>query len=100
MFLAGYTFHVLNNAFMSHWGFAQRGSTPEWRVREIQSNQVKFKSFAKEVSARYGRNDPFGIVAKFLEPSANVSGIVMMFDGKSPQEWTVSRNLTMKKTFR
>jgi hypothetical protein len=30
MFLAGYSFHVLNNAFLSHWGFSKKNSTPTW----------------------------------------------------------------------
>jgi hypothetical protein len=35
MFVAGYSFHVLNNAFVSHWGFQEPHGTPQWRVDQV-----------------------------------------------------------------
>jgi hypothetical protein len=52
MYLAGYKFHLLNNAFLSHWGYAAKNSTPDWRVGQRRDNELLFESFIKEVSAR------------------------------------------------
>jgi hypothetical protein len=35
MFVAGYTFYVLNNAFISHLGFQAPDSTPDWRADQV-----------------------------------------------------------------
>ena len=50
MYVAGYTFHVLNNAFTNHWGFQSISTRPAWRVRQQEANEAKFDEFAKEVS--------------------------------------------------
>ena len=49
MYVAGYTFLVLNNAFTSHRGFQSVKSRPEWRARQQEDNNKKFDEFAKEV---------------------------------------------------
>ena len=63
MFMAGFNFFVLNNAFVSHWGFQVGGSPPDWRVEQRTTNEIKFVNFAKEVVARYDR-DPMRMLAK------------------------------------
>jgi len=58
MYVAGYEFHVLNNAFSNHWGFQTFKSRPPWRAVQRVVNEQRFSNFAKEVSAHYGR-DPY-----------------------------------------
>ena len=50
MFVAGYTFHLLDNVFTSHWGFQTYATRPAWRARQMEENNAKFDEFAKEVS--------------------------------------------------
>ena len=66
MFVAGYSFYVLNNAFVNHWGFQYPHGIPEWRVEQRTENEIKFENFAREISARYGR-DPLKMVDKLSE---------------------------------
>jgi len=58
MYVAGYTFYLLNNAFTNHWGFQSIKTRPEWRARQQERNNAKFDEFAKEVSAHYNA-DPY-----------------------------------------
>ena len=50
MFLAGYNFHVLDNAFVSHYGFATLKNRQKWRAQQIARNNERFVGFAQEVS--------------------------------------------------
>ena len=50
MYVAGYSFYLLNNIFTSHWGFQNFSSRPPWRARQMEVNNGKFDEFAKEVS--------------------------------------------------
>ena len=63
MYVAGYTFQVLNNAFASHWGFQTLKNRPEWRAKQQEANNAKFDDYAREISARYGR-DPYQMLSK------------------------------------
>ena len=63
MYVAGYTFQVLNNAFTSHWGFQYLKNRPMWRAKQQEQNNAKFDDFAREISARYGR-DPYQMLSK------------------------------------
>jgi hypothetical protein len=94
MFVAGYTFHVLNNAFISHWGFQEPNTTPAWRVAQRKDNEKKFKSFAKEVSARYGR-DPMGIVPKLAK--MNTTQVIYYFARK--KVFNTFKEVVSKETF-
>ena len=49
MYVAGYSFHLLNNAFTSHWGFQSYSTRPVWRAKQMEANNAKFDEFAKEV---------------------------------------------------
>ena len=49
MYVAGYSFYLLNNIFTSHWGFQNFSSRPPWRARQMEANNAKFDEFAKEV---------------------------------------------------
>lgn len=49
MYVAGYSFHLLNNAFTSHWGFQSYSTRPVWRAKQMEENNAKFDEFAKEV---------------------------------------------------
>ena len=53
MFMAGFTFHLLDNVFTSHWGFQTSATRPSWRAKQIKKNDAKFDKFAKEVHSRY-----------------------------------------------
>ena len=50
MYVAGYSFYLLNNAFATHWGFQSLKTRPVWRDRQQEINNAKFDEFAKEVS--------------------------------------------------
>jgi len=58
MYVAGFKFHLLNNAFTSHWGFQSLKSRPSWRAKQQEENNARFDEFAREVTARYSR-DPY-----------------------------------------
>jgi len=53
MYVAGWTFHVLDNAFFSHWGFQWLAQRPQWRAQQQTKNNARFDEFAKEVTARF-----------------------------------------------
>jgi hypothetical protein len=50
MYVAGYSFYLLNNAFTNHWGFQSLKTRPQWRARQQEQNNARFDEFAKEVS--------------------------------------------------
>ncbi len=52
MSVAGYSFHVLSDAFASHWGFQTLAQRPDWRARQQTDNNARFDEFAREVTAR------------------------------------------------
>ena len=49
MYVAGYTFYVLNNVFANHWEFQYKTARPEWRAKQVETNHGKFVEFAHEV---------------------------------------------------
>jgi len=63
MYVAGYSFHLLNNAFTSHWGFQSYSTRPVWRAKQMEENNGKFDEFAKELSAHYNA-DPYDMLSK------------------------------------
>lgn len=63
MYVAGYQFVVLNNAFTNHWGLQTIKSRPKWRAKQQENNNKKFDEFALELIAKYGR-DPYGMASK------------------------------------
>ena len=64
MFVAGYQFYVLDNAFASHWGFQSIKTRPKWRAKQQEDNNKKFDDFAREITARYGGKDPYNMIGK------------------------------------
>ena len=82
MYVANYSFYVLDNAFASHWGFQTLKDRPEWRARQQTLNNHKFDDFAKEISARYGR-DPYDMLTKLK--TLNYKNIKVAY-GKSNTE--------------
>eukprot|EP00096_Caligus_rogercresseyi_P012496 TRINITY_DN524_c0_g1_i1.p1 TRINITY_DN524_c0_g1~~TRINITY_DN524_c0_g1_i1.p1 ORF type:complete len:453 (+),score=78.30 TRINITY_DN524_c0_g1_i1:95-1453(+) len=56
MFAKGYKFYILENAFLSHWGFTQVKDRPSWRYYQQYKNRKMFSDFTKEIFARYGRD--------------------------------------------
>jgi len=63
MYVAGYSFYLLNNIFTSHWGFQNFSSRPPWRAKQMEVNNGKFDEFAKEVSAHYNA-DPYNMLSQ------------------------------------
>ena len=51
MWVAGYSFLLLNNLFTSHWGFQKSSSRPSWRLTQTGFNSLKFVKFRQEVKA-------------------------------------------------
>ena len=49
MYVAGYSFYLLNNAFTNHWGFQSLKTRPQWRARQQEQNNARFDEFDKEV---------------------------------------------------
>ena len=49
MWVAGYSFFLLNNLFSSHWGFQKSSSRPSWRWKQSAKNSRRFDMFRKEV---------------------------------------------------
>jgi hypothetical protein len=63
MYVAGYSFYLLNNPLTTHWGLQSISSRPRWRARQQEQNNKRFDEFAREVTARYGA-DPYGMIKK------------------------------------
>ncbi len=63
MFVAGYRFKVLSNAFLKHWGFQHKKSRPKWRTRQELRNQRLLPSFYRDMLEKYGK-DPFNKTVK------------------------------------
>jgi len=76
MYVAGYEFYVLNNVFTNHWGLQNLKSRPSWRAKQQELNNAKFDEFAKELTARYGR-DPYDMLAKL--PKMNLKHLKVFF---------------------
>ena len=49
MWVAGYSFFLLNNLFTSHWGFQKSSSRPSYRRTQTEFNKGNFAKFRKEV---------------------------------------------------
>ena len=79
MYVAGYEFFVLNNAFTSHWGFQSIRTRPKWRAKQQEENNAKFDEFAREVTARYGR-DPCKMLKKLKK--MNMKNMRINYGGK------------------
>ena len=86
MYVCGYEFHVLDNAFASHWGFQTIKTRPKWRAHQQEVNNRRFDDFAKEIAARYGR-DPYNMLEKIELPGfwgvKNVSDINLGVPGQA-----------------
>ena len=82
MFVAGYQFHVLDNAFASHWGFQTIKTRPKWRAKQQEENNKRFDDFAREVTARYGR-DPYNMLKKLKK--LNYQNIKVAYGNK--KQW-------------
>ena len=63
MYVSGYQFYVLNNAFTNHLGFQTLKTRPVWRAQQSSVNSRKFHNFALELIAKYGR-DPYGMAER------------------------------------
>ena len=83
MFVAGYQFHVLDNAFASHWGFQTIKTRPKWRAKQQEENNKRFDDFAKEVTARYGR-DPYNMLKKLKK--LNYQNVKIAYGDRKPGE--------------
>ena len=55
MILEGWEFHLLNNAFLCHWGFQTRESLPIWRGWQIHANEKRFVKFVQVLRSKYGQ---------------------------------------------
>jgi len=80
MYVAGYSFYLLNNAFTSHWGFQQLKTRPSWRAKQMEENNAKFDEFAKELSAHYNA-DPYDMLSKLKK--MNLKNVKVAYKSKS-----------------
>ena len=88
MYVAGYTFYVLNNAFTNHWGFQTLKTRPEWRARQQEKNNARFDEFAREVSAHYGA-DPYNMLGQLKK--MNLKHVKVAYGGNNKNK-TVSQS--------
>ncbi|TRY71597.1 hypothetical protein TCAL_03378 [Tigriopus californicus] len=71
MFLAGYTFHILDNGFVLHQGYKETVSMfPEWKLEQYKVNNGRFKDFLREITAKY-QQDPCQMLDLANEGSPN-----------------------------
>ncbi|KAG8233973.1 hypothetical protein J437_LFUL014492 [Ladona fulva] len=66
MFLAGYQFKLLDNAFLVHWGFQEMKSRPAWRLKQTVANYDLFKNWLLEKTIRYD-SDPLNLTHKIVK---------------------------------
>nr|CAD7576973.1 unnamed protein product [Timema californicum] len=72
MFLNQWTFCVLDNVFLVHWGFQQLSQHSAWRTEQINKNNKLLADFFREMAVRYDA-DPFHFIKKFKKKSPQVS---------------------------
>jgi len=94
MYVAGYSFHVLNNAFTSHRGFQTASTRPQWRAKQQEENNHRFDEFAKEVSAHYSA-DPYKMLDKL--DKMNLKNAKVSYKKKSDKKEKVEKKETEKK---
>ncbi|KAG8234611.1 hypothetical protein J437_LFUL015024 [Ladona fulva] len=66
MFLAGYQFKLLDNAFLVHWGFQEMKRRPAWRLKQTAANYNLFKNWLLEKTIRYD-SDPLNLTHKIVK---------------------------------
>jgi len=93
MYVAGYTFYLLNNAFTNHWGFQSLKTRPEWRARQQEMNNARFDEFAKEVSAHYSA-DPYNMLDQLKK--MNLKHVKVAYGGNNKNK-TVAKKSEKKE---
>jgi len=88
MYVAGYTFYVLNNAFTNHWGFQSLKTRPEWRARQQEKNNARFDEFAKEVSAHYSA-DPYNMLDQLKK--MNLKHLKVAYGGNKKNKTVIKK---------
>lgn len=71
MYLAGWSFKVLNNIFLIHWGFQYRSSQSELRRKEAVKNFFIFKDFLREKTVEYD-DDPLNLLQTYDKINAKI----------------------------
>ncbi|TRY63640.1 hypothetical protein TCAL_12052, partial [Tigriopus californicus] len=56
MVMAKFKFYVLNQAYAIHPGFKLAGTFPQFRLEQRHLNNLRFRDYARILSARYGRD--------------------------------------------
>lgn len=92
MYVAGYTFNLLNNAFTSHWGFQSIKSRPQWRARQQEQNNARFDEFAREVSAHYTA-DPYKMLDQLKK--MNLKHVKVAYGEQKKKKSTPSTSLKL-----
>ncbi|XP_068085926.1 beta-1,4-glucuronyltransferase 1-like [Anabrus simplex] len=69
MYLAGWTFKVLNNAFLVHWGFQFLKQRPPWRSTQAKKNGLRLRGFIREMAVKYDK-DPINMLSRYPVPNA------------------------------
>jgi N-acetyllactosaminide beta-1,3-N-acetylglucosaminyltransferase len=57
MYVAGYKFSVLNNAFLVHKGYKNKNAFYQDKDKDHVKNKALYKTFKKELKSKY-RNSP------------------------------------------
>ncbi|CAG0920323.1 unnamed protein product, partial [Notodromas monacha] len=60
MLVLGFQFKVLDNAFLSHWGFQVLKTRPKWRAKQQEANNRRLDQYSQEFVAKYHR-DPLNL---------------------------------------
>ncbi|CAG0925494.1 unnamed protein product, partial [Notodromas monacha] len=59
-YVAGYSFRVLDDAFLVHWGFQYAGRKPQWREDQQKANHWRLRGFGEDLKLKYGK-DPLDL---------------------------------------
>merc|ERR1711970_1394695 len=89
MYVAGYTFYLLNNAFTNHWGFQSLKTRPEWRARQQEMNNARFDEFAKELSAHYSA-DPYKMLGQLKK--MNLKHVKVAYGGNNKNKTATKKS--------
>ena len=95
MFVAGFTFHLLDNVFTSHRGFQTSATRPAWRLQQAERNNAQFDEFAKELFAHY-KADPYEMMSKLKK--MNLKHVKLSYNqSKKPASATQRVNKSTRK---
>ncbi|XP_046990588.1 beta-1,4-glucuronyltransferase 1-like [Schistocerca americana] len=71
MYLDGWSFKIVNNIFLVHWGFQNRSSQSALRKKQAFDNFAVFKDFLREKSVKYDK-DPLNLLQMYEKMNVRI----------------------------